>query len=1607
MIICSDYSLENVLHEGEYAQVFRGWCGSKPVVLKILKISHLQPDQIAWLQREFSLGQRLQSPRVLVPYAFEWLPLSPSQPALIMADGGESLAQRLPIATMEQFLPIAIAITEAVQDVHGAGLIHKDINPSNILLEGDQVRLIDFGIASLLTQEPTPFSHPTQIEGTLPYLAPEQTGRLDCTLDARADLYALGITFYELLTGQLPFTARDPLGWLHVHLAQQPQCPETMPLPLQAIILKLLRKQPAERYPTATALLADLRQLQRLYPERLAEFRLSEAHHGSELRFSGSLFGRDRERAILRQHFTAAVQGEAAAVLVGGISGVGKTALVRDLYEPITLAGGLVAAGKYDQHRQAQPYAAFGQALDAVARLLLIESDAALAGWRERLQAALGATGHIITTIAPLWQVILGPQPPLAPLGWQESENRIQQTICQFIGALACATQPLVLFLDDLQWADAASLALLKSLSQAEPQYCLVIGAYRSNEVTPDHPLLTVPIATRLVLNDLSEAEISAWLADSLQQPDCDDLAHFIYQKTAGNPFFSRELVQQLWRQQALYYDQGWQWSSVSLAALDLSDNIIDFMTRRLQELSPASLTVLSVAACLGTTFTTEILARCLDLDVPALMTQLQPCLAAGLVIPLDSRYKLLAEGVLSTEVPFRFVHDRVQQAAYQLLPNPEMTHLTVGRVLQFVAPTNLLAIVNHLNIGLPLISQPETLAELAGLNQQAGHLANRAAAFDLALACFRQSLALYTRLNRERDATYHSLILDAAEAAALIGAYADVENWLAQSAELMGSITLQARACQIAVMAAVSRGERQHAIDCVVQFLEPLGIDLSISAEATTVAIKTISERLLSLTPTEIIQLPDRHTPESLASIELLAAIIPACFNVQPQRLPLVITQLLRLSLEYGNVPLMAFIYATYGLLNGTQDLHLTQKVITITETLLDHFGEAAAPIRGRTLHVLNSFLAHWLEPLGQIYPRLLPVYHLALEHGDHEFASYAIHVYCLSRLVASDDLVSVSQDFATYQLALTRLQAHSQGQWQRIWAQAVANLIATDCNAWELCGEWYDDTAPSQDKPTDALIFYVLKAFLAYIWSNYTLAATYLNDAAPYESAGTGLPFMALLTWLRALVLSAQLLPPLSLPPAIPEPYYEDRLRQTEQQYKRLPGCEHRLALLDAEALRRAGQWREALTAYNRAIDGALGLNLFFEAAVAAELAVQMLIAHGQNRLARMYLGEVRLLYSRWGATAKLAELEERYPRLFFSRESTGTQRSNLDSLNSLSVLKASQALAEAIDLNTFLRRMLAIALESAGAEKGFLCLPEGLSWQIRAQGELTSQGVYVQLEVSPCDREVMLAAINYVRRTLSTYTQSSRRGAAIALPLLYQGQLLAVLYLENEATTQAFSPSHLAVLNLLSGQIASSLHNAQLYQQLQDYSQTLEQKVSERTAALQSLNRELERRAMIDGLTNVANRFYFDQYLQEQCLNQHQSIALILFDVDYFKQYNDAFGHPAGDRCLMRLAQLSQDCRRTDRDLVARYGGEEFALILPGCDQAAALQLAERLQARLAEAALPAPGEICVTISIGIASLIPQTETDAALLLVKADTALYKAKDRGRNCIVVSER
>ncbi len=493
-------------------------------------------------------------------------------------------------------------------------------------------------------------------------------------------------------------------------------------------------------------------------------------------------------------------------------------------------------------------------------------------------------------------------------------------------------------------------------------------------------------------------------------------------------------------------------------------------------------------------------------------MQQLQPCLQAGLIVPLDSRYKLLDEGVLSADIPFRFVHDRVQQAAYRLLPEPEATHLTVGRVLQFVAPHKLLDIVTHLNRGLPLLSQPETLAELAGLNQQAGHLANRSAAFDLALTCFRQSLALYTRLNRNRDATYHDLLLDAAEAAALTGAYADVERWLAQSQELMGAITLQARACQIAVMVAIAQNKRPEAINRVAAFLQPLGIDLEVSAAAISSAFQQTRLRLQGLTVEAVVQLPDRHTPESLAIINLLASIISACFNAQPQRLPLVIIHLLNTSLEYGNTPVMAYVYSTFGLFNSNLDLTMTAKVIAIAQALLNHFGAEAAPIRARTLHIISAFLEPWFKPLAVIYPRFLSIYSLALEDGDYEFAAHAIHTYCLSRFLASDALTAVLQDCTLYLGALERLQARSSVQWQCIWTQAAANLIAVKRNPWELRGEWYSDQVPSPDNPTDALIFYLLKAFIAYIWGQHTLAATYLTDATPYESAGTGLPFMAL---------------------------------------------------------------------------------------------------------------------------------------------------------------------------------------------------------------------------------------------------------------------------------------------------------------------------------------------------------------------------------------------------------------------------------------------------------------------------------------------------------------
>src|SRR6202165_57753 len=738
----SEYVLEPI-REGADFTLYRGRQPGNPLPVLVVALTAEQPSpqRLRRLEHEYSLAAELDPGWAARPLA---LTRHQGGTILVLNDpGGEPLDRVLerrqgqPL-DLTRSLCIAIGLATALGQMHRQGLIHKDIKPGNVLVDdAGNVWLTGFGIASQLPHEcqaPAPLEI---IAGTLAYMAPEQTGRMNRSIDTRSDLYSLGVTLYQMLTGALPFAAADPLEWVHCHIARQPTLPgerATVSEPLSAITMKLLAKNAEERYQTAPGLEADLRRCLAEWQShgRIDPFPLGAHDSSGRLLIPEKLYGREREIDALLAAFDRVVaQGTPELVLVSGYSGVGKSSVVNELHKALVPPRGLFASGKFDQYKRDIPYATLAQAFQSLVRPLLGQSEAELGRWRDALREALGPSGQLIVNLVPELELVLGPQPPVADLAPQDAKNRFQMVFRRFVGVFARPEHPLVLFLDDLQWLDAATLDLLEHLvTHSEVRHLLLVGAYRDNEVGPSHPLRRSLEAMRaagappseIVLSPLGLDDVRRLVADALH---CDEeralpLAQLVHEKTGGNPFFAIQFFTALADEGLLAFDHaalGWQWDIDRIRAKSYTDNVVDLMTAKLKRLSPPTQDTLKTLACLGNVADIARLTLACGESAEAMDAVLWEAVRAGVVFRLEGSYT--------------FLHDRIQQAAYSLIPEdrrPE-AHVRIGRMMlgrmtEDQLDEHLFDVANQFNRGITLVVDRDEKAQVATLSLRAGRRA-------------------------------------------------------------------------------------------------------------------------------------------------------------------------------------------------------------------------------------------------------------------------------------------------------------------------------------------------------------------------------------------------------------------------------------------------------------------------------------------------------------------------------------------------------------------------------------------------------------------------------------------------------------------------------------------------------------------------------------------------------------------------------------------------------------------------------------------------------------------------------------------------------------------
>lgn len=1492
------FCLKTQLYESASSLVFRAsrTTNQQAVILKVLKKDYPTPQELKQYRREYDITQAFASAGIVQVYE-----LRPYQNTLVIVledFGGTALADWLTeySFSIAEILQLAIQLAAILQTVHQQHVIHKDVNPANIVWNPatGQLKLIDFGIATRVTRENPTIRNPQILEGTLAYMSPEQTGRMNRSLDYRTDYYSLGVTLYHLLSGQLPFVAADALDLVYSHLAKEPPplthlADRKTPIPpmVQAIVQKLMAKTAEDRYQSGWGLRADLEQCLAAWQATgaIAPFDLGHHDRITRLQIPQKLYGRSADSAQLLGAFERVATGhQAELILVTGYAGVGKTSLVRELYKPITQQKGYFLSGKFDQYQRNIPYSAFVAAFADLVGQLLTEREAQLAQWREALLTALAPNAQVLIEVIPQLQLILGPQPAIAPLMPTEAQNRFNRVLQQFIQVLATADHPLVLFLDDLQWADAASLHLIQVLLARGQEPLLLLGAYRANEITATHPLVqtlealqtaNLPVQT-IALQPLHRGDIQALLSETFQRSPTvvAPLADLLLAKTAGNPFFMNEFLHALYLEGLLTVDaQGhWNWSIARIQQHGLTDNVVELMVNKIQRLAPAVQTVLQRAACVGNEFDRETVAAVLTVTAPAPQGEIEAIAALrtaceeGLVFALEADDTNPDPAIA---VPrYQFAHDRIQQAAYSLNSegDRQRLHQAIGQHWQSQADftetsPRLFDVVHQLNLALPLGHTERDRHTLAHLNLLAGQKAKASAAFVSAFQYLQTGLSLLTLDSWQ---THYTLALDlytaAAEAAFLSGELAQVEPLCSQILAHAQTPLDTVKAYDAQIQMRVAQGQLLAAIALGLDSLHQFGVTLPPAPTQADFgpALRQTQANLAPLAIAAIAELPPMTDPLALAAMQLLASICAAAFLALPPLFPLLVFKMVDLSVVYGNTLLTPFAYGAYGLIlcGVVFDLETGYDFGQLALQLVERLH--AKPIEARTRFPVYDQINVWKQPIRHSLAPLQTCYQIGVDQGDLEFAGYAAMHYCGYAFVVGLPLPDLLPEFERYHEAVRHINHRPGMQFIAIYWQTTLNLVQPTAEPTQFHGPIYDTAIalPELHRTNFSgglFVHHLNQLLLAYLFNDAPRAVEQAALAATHLAAMTGAALVAVFRCYESLAHLA-LYPMLS--PAAQTVCLEQVAANQALMHRWATHAPmnylHKWYLVEAERYRVLGDGAAAIAAYEEAAALAQTHDYPHEAALVYERTALFYQAQAKPLIAKAYFQEAHYRYHQWGATAKVQQLERTYPEYLQTVSRVGasaiapvslttTDSQTSTTLDIATVVKASQALSSELNLQRLLTQLMTLVLAHAGATAGHLLLHQAEGLRLVASGSATTATVYGPAAPAP-ELPLPYEFLQYIARTKDVvvldevatasafaaiaYFQTHPHAAVLGLPILGQGKLIGVLYLENVLTPAAFTTDRVAILRLLTAQAAIALENAQLYTQLATYSHTLEQ-------------------------------------------------------------------------------------------------------------------------------------------------------------------------------------
>ncbi|WP_437590513.1 protein kinase domain-containing protein [Sorangium sp. So ce1000] len=1520
------YTLTGVIHESSATTVYRGYRDSdrSPVAIKRLKSERPLPVEVAKLKYEYAIARDLALPGVVRVYGLEMVG---SSLALIMEDAGERPLNEIIGASklkLEDALRIAISISDALESIHRRGVTHMDVKPHNILVDAAtlQAKLTDFGSATRLSQEAQRRSRFAPFEGTLAYMSPEQSGRLNLVIDRRTDLYSLGVTLYEMVTGVLPFRTTDLMDLVHSHIARTPLAPHAVspavPSAVSDIVMKLLAKSPDDRYQSALGLKRDLEECASQLSSRgtIEPFPSGRYDYVDELRTPQKLYGREAEVALLSDAWGRTRQGGSEAVLVSGYSGIGKSALVNELQKSVVRERGYFATGKFDQLNRTTPYAAVAHVYRELLRNIMAEPAESLSQWKSRLEAAVGSNGQLLIDLIPELELLIGPQPAVQALGPTESQARFQLTLHNFCRAFPSKERPLVLFFDDLQWADAASLKFLQTIAaEARIAYMLTIGAYRDNEVDASH-LFSVVLGelrkkaagvSELTLKPLIFSDVNQLVADTLS---CDPqraepLSRLVFDKTRGNPFFMNQLMKSLHAEKLLSFDTAgfsWTWDLERIREAKASENVVELMVDKMRRLPERAQRVLSLAACVGHQFDLKTLAIVTRRSRLEAARELWGVLREGFILPVDAEsrfFDVAMDGEVAGvevgsdeefNVSYRFLHDRVQQAAYALMDDAhkQAAHLQIGRLMledsrRDQSEAELFDIVGHMNRGVALITDERERRALSRLNLDAGKRAKMGAAYDAAAHYLEIGTSLLDAQSwtSEYDLAF-GLHAELAECRCLSGSFDAAEPLFDVLSAHAKSTLDRARVCVLRMTFYVMLGQINKVIDQALEALRLFGIDIPQAAEERDAMLRdelaAMRASLEGREIAELIDLPPASSAETQMCLSLLGELATPANAMDPTLGLLTVVKQINLSIKHGNSAMSALGYITYGsmLVNELPQLRGNPRrheegyaFAKLGIELNEKFNDIRL-----TCKLLAYFAAilHFFEHLTATIDYFGRARQAGLASGDPVFSSFCCLHLAAAKLNLGDDLDGLADEIEQ-SLALVRRIGDLNSIHALICAkQVVANLTGRTEGGHSLSGGSFNEAefTRSIERPEFGYVvswYSALKLQLSYLHGDYAAARSFLAAAERQSVGWSSHAWATEIVFFGCLTLAASC----DAAPAAERAQHLEELARLEAKLGHWAAlCPsnygHKSTLVAGEVARLSGRTRDAMMLYEKAIEAARASRFVRDEAMANEIAAKLYEAEGLHRSARAFMTDAYHAYLVWGATSKVEGLARVAPHLVpadggllgprsvvsSSRsgraQTTSTTRLSTSILDVEAVIQAAQALAGEVVLESVVSRLMEIVIKNSGAQKGALILDREqhllVEAVVTAEPSSLRAGLAAPLEGSA---DVPVSIVQYVARTKEPviladaaheprfagdpYIATCAPRSILCLPMVHQGRTKGIIYLENRLAPSTFKPARQELVRLLLTQAGTAVENALLYEHLEH-----------RTAALQEAEERL---------------------------------------------------------------------------------------------------------------------------------------------------------------------